>query len=344
MPLRTAKTLTMKSRRQLPSIVVQDVAGYNSWPMIQALGAKLVCAYSRGTAHTIADEDRGVYARTSTDHGQTWTPETVVANAAGYGEVVVGKGLDATGAMLLWVRRIGDDWNHDLYRTTDGVTFTLVATPQLAVTPVQITDVFSVPDVGLMALWFAGAYDDSAGHAWGTLTSSDDGATWTQSTIESGLPKSEWPTEPSAVYLGKDRILAIARTEEDRTTTRHQFQLVSTDDGATWTRAQTNIGDVCCSTPSLILDAETGLLSNYYYQRGHGVLWRRVVNPDDVFGHPLHWPPPEAVATGSRITFDAGNANATRTGGTHFVAFYSGEAPDTAILVAALPATQTRQA
>ncbi len=64
-----------------------------------------------------------------------------------YGEVAVGKGLDSTGAMFLWVRRIGKDWNHDLYRTTDGVTFTLVATPKLAVTPMQITDIFAVPKV-----------------------------------------------------------------------------------------------------------------------------------------------------------------------------------------------------
>jgi hypothetical protein len=244
--------------------------------------------------------------------------------------------------MLLWVRRIGEDWNHDLYRTTDGVRFTLVATPVLAVTPMQITDVFSVPTIRLMALWFAGQYDDSPSHSWGTLTSSDDGATWTQTTIESKLPKSEWPTEPSAVYLGNGRILAIARTEEGSVyTTRSQFQLVSTDYGATWTRSKTNIGDVCCSTPSLVLDVETGLLSNYYYQRGHGVLWRRVVAPDSAFDNPLQWPAPEAVATGSRITFDAGNVNATVIKGAHYLAFYSGKAPDTAILVSAVPAPST---
>jgi hypothetical protein len=217
--------------------VVQDVSGYNSWPMMQAIGDKLVCTYSRGTAHTIDEDARAVYARTSTDNGRTWTAETVVANTPGYGEVTVGKGLDANGAMLLWVRRIGKDWNHDLYRTTDGVAFTRVATPKLAVTPMQITDVFAVPTVGLMALWFAGQYDDSPTHSWGTLTSSDNGATWTQTTIESKLPKSEWPTEPSAVYLGQGRIFAIARIEGGgASTTQSQFQLVSTDYGATWTR------------------------------------------------------------------------------------------------------------
>jgi hypothetical protein len=274
--------------------VVQDVSGYNSWPMLQAIGEKLVCVYSRGTAHTIDEDARAVYARTSTDGGKTWTPETVVANTPGYGEVAVGKGLDSTGAMLLWVRRFGAGSFHDLYRTADGVTFALVATPKLAVTPVQITDVFAVPTVGLMALWFTGSYsNEGTNHAWGTLVSKDDGATWKQTVIESKLTKAEWPTEPAAVYLGNGRILAIGRSEEQGgpPATRLQFQMVSTDYGATWKREPTNIGDVFLSTPSLILDAETGLVSNYYYQRGKGgVLWRRVVHPAKVFDNPKNWP------------------------------------------------------
>ena len=318
--------------------VVQDVSGYNSWPMIQAIGDKLACVYSRGSGHSIGEDARAVYARTSTDGGKTWTPETVVANTPGYGEVEVGKGLDANGAMLLWVRRIGKDWNQDLYRTTDGVTFTLVTTPKLAVTPMQITDVFAVPQVGLMALWFAGNYKDDPVNAWGKVVSTDNGATWTQTVIESGLTRDDWPTEPAAVYLGNGRILVVARTESGSVyTTRAQFQMVSTDYGATWRRSRTNIGDITASTPSLILDPKTGLLSNYYYQRGKGVLWRRVVDPASVFDNPLNWPPPEAVAAGSRITFDAGNVNATVIGGTHYLAFYSGKAPDTAILVSVVP-------
>ena len=310
--------------------VVQDVSGYNSWPMMQALGGKLVCAYSRGKEHSIGEDARAVYARTSTDGGRSWTPETLVANTPGFGEVAVGKGLDADGAMLLWVRRVGTQWYQDLYRTSDGVTFTLLATPKLAVRPMQITDIFAVPKVGLMALWFAGDYGDKPTNAWGTVTSSDNGASWTQTVIESGLPKAEWPTEPAAVYLGDGRILAIARTETGPT----QFQLVSTDYGTTWRRARTNIGDVLASTPSLLLDAKTGRLSNYYYQRGQGLLRRRVVEPERVFDHPLDWPASEVVATGSAVTFDAGNVNATVIGDTHYLAYYSGKSPDTSVLVA----------
>jgi hypothetical protein len=320
--------------------VVQEARGYNSWPMLQAIGEKLVCVYSRGSGHTIGEDSRAVYARTSTDGGKTWTAETVVANTPGYGDVEVGKGLDSSGAMLLWVRRVGAKWHHDLYRTTDGVTFTLVATPELAVSPIQVSDIFSVPTVGLMALWFAGDYgSDGPNHSWGTLTSKDNGATWVQNVIESELPKAQWPTEPSAVYLGEGRILAIGRTEVGPV----QFQMISTDHGATWTRAQTNIGDIKASTPGLIYDADTGLLSNYYYHRGKGLLRRRVVDPDTVFSHPLHWPASEVVATGSQVTFDAGNANPTTIKNTHYVSFYSGKAPDTAVLVSALPAPTAKK-
>lgn len=328
-------SVTPAAQKLLPQLrVVQEARGYNSWPMIQAIGEKLVCVYSRGSGHMIGEDARAVYARTSTDGGTTWTAETVVANSPGYGDVEVGKGLDSNGAMLLWVRRVGVQWHHDLYHSTDGVTFTLVATPKLAVSPMQITDIFSVPTVGLMALWFAGDYGDKPTNAWGTLTSGDNGATWQQTSIESALPKAQWPTEPAAVYLGDGRILAIGRNEVGGA----QFQMVSTDYGKTWTRTPTNIRDVFASTPSLILDASTGLLSNYYYHRGAGVLRRRVVNPERVFNHPLNWPVPEPVAEGSKITFDAGNANATAIGDTHYVSFYSGKDLDTGILVSALPA------
>ena len=48
-------------------VAVTPCEGYNSWPMIQAVGGKLVCAYSRGSGHTIGEGRRGVYAKTSSD-------------------------------------------------------------------------------------------------------------------------------------------------------------------------------------------------------------------------------------------------------------------------------------
>lgn len=100
--------------------VVQNAPGYNSWPMVETVGGKVVCAYSKGSAHTIDEGKRGVYARTSADGGKTWGEEVCVANDSAVGEVTIGKGRDDGGAMLLWVRRWGKAKGHDLYRTTDA--------------------------------------------------------------------------------------------------------------------------------------------------------------------------------------------------------------------------------
>ena len=64
---------------------MQEADAYNSWPMVQALGDRLVCAYSRGRRHTIHEGERGVFARTSADGGRTWTPEVPDAVDPAYG-------------------------------------------------------------------------------------------------------------------------------------------------------------------------------------------------------------------------------------------------------------------
>ena len=180
---------------------VQSENGYNSWPFIQELNGKLVCAYSRGLAHDIRETVRGVYARTSVDGGRNWTEETLIANAPDECEVTTAKGLDADGAMLLWVRCAGSNWHHDLYRTRDGIRFQRIAMLRPDPMPMQITDIFTVPGTGLMSLWFSGSYNKKLHDcSWGTLISEDNGKTWKQHVVETGLGYYEWPTEPSAVY------------------------------------------------------------------------------------------------------------------------------------------------
>ena len=316
--------------------MVQDVSGYNSWPMVQAIGDRLVCAYSRGSAHTINEGKRGVFARTSPDCGKTWKDEVCVVNDSGLGEVTIGKGMADDGAMLLWVRNWGKLRRHDLYRSKDGVEWKKIATPTLNPMPMQITDIFKVDGGSLMSLWFAGSYSNKeGGHSWGTLTSVDGGRTWTQRTVESGLAKSEWPTEQSAIHLGNGRILAVARCESGG---KCQFQLTSVDNGVTWKRELTNIHDVRESTPSLIYDAKTRTVFNYYYQRGARKLKCRMANVDQVFGSPKSWPEPAVLAEGNEARdYDAGNVNATASGDRHSLALYTGSTTDTTVFVVTSP-------
>ena len=334
-----ARQMPMEAFGEAKVSIVQDVKGYNSWPMIQALEGKLVCAYSRGSAHTIDEGRRGVFARVSSDGGKTWGTEVCVANDPSVGEVTIGKGLDSTGAMLLWVRCWGPDSHHDLYRTVDGVTFEKIAVPKLDPMPMQITDSFHVPGVGLMSLWFAGDYKPGPRNSWGVLTSADDGRTWTQRTIEKNLEKTDWPTEPAGIWLGNGRILVVARSEG----APYQFQITSTDSGATWTRTKTNISDVNASTPSLIYDTKSGRLANYYYHRGARKMKCRTVDADYIFTHPNEWPEPETLAEGhEKRAWDAGNVNATVLDGWHYLATYTGTEHDTATLVVLVPVTCKR--
>ena len=336
----TMPEANMSPRGAAQVFVVQPTPEYNSWPMAQAFDGKVVCAYSRGSAHTINEGRRNTYARTSADGGKTWGAEVCVAGDPTIGEVAEGCGLDEKGAMLLWVRKWGGYKGHDVYRTKDGVKFEKVsslAMEALSPMPMQVMDVFGVPGTGLVSLWFAGNYQNKeSGHSWGMLVSADNGLTWKQRVVEENLAKADWPTEICAVHLGGGRILAIARCEGGG---GRQFQLTSLDGGATWSKSRTNIGDVCESTPSLIFDRETNLVSNYYYQRGAKKLKRRVADANSIFGRPEGWPEPETLADGSeKRAYDAGNVKATSCGDRHLLALYSGTETDCAVFMVSVPA------
>ena len=302
-------------------VTVDGSAGYSTWPMIQSVNGRLICIYSRGTGHDIGEAVRAVYARGSAD-GIHWDKEEFpVLNTAGCGDVPVGKGIDENGELLVWIRSYGKELHHTLFRSGDGRSFTPVCRPEFDPMPMQMTDIVHVPTVGLMCLWFAGTYQEEH-NSWGTMVSCDNGATWEQRIVEAELHIADWPTEPSAVYFGEGRILAVGRTESRRSSTEcAQFQLESSDYGRTWTKHRTNITDVATSTPSLILDPETGILSNYYFHRLRGILKCRRVKAVKIWGRPLDWPEPEILGFGSPI--DAGNVNAVRMGKRHFVAWYS---------------------
>jgi len=316
------------------AFAVENRPGYNSWPMMQAVGNRLVCCYSRGSGHTIDEGIRDAYAHTSADGGRTWSPEVCFANDQTVGEVLIGKGLDLNGAALFWVRCCGPRSHHDLYRTVDGVTFAKIAEPTLKPYPMQITDVFHAGGK-LMALWFATRYREDDEQSWGTLASADNGNTWVQTTVETVMKKAELPTEPCVVNLGGGRLLGLARTENGGDSLASQFQLTSVDNGVTWKKTRTNIRDVLASSPSLVYDAKTGLVANYYYERGRKVVKCRTAKADFIFDRPFDWPVPRAVLVGDEARpQDAGNVNAVAMNGRTYLAYYSGNETNTTVYVA----------
>jgi len=316
-----------------PTYAVEDAPGYNCWPMIQPVGDRLVCVYTIGKSHAPAEKGRATYARYSDDGGVSWSERKMIFHDPDCGTSSIGKGVDQDGAALFWVRRLGIEPRMALYRTTDGVDFELIAAPVMEPNAMQITDVFQTPE-GLMCMWFS---DDYSSHrdnkSWGSLLSRDNGHTWEQTVIEGDLPLGEWPTEPSVAVFGDGRLLAIGRAEGGGS----QFQLTSTDWGRTWSKTRTNIDDVLISTPSLIYDPATGIISNYYFERGKGCLKRRNADAQAVFADPCAWDDPEIVAWGNMLRpYDSGNANAVRMGDRHYVTYYAGDERDCKVLVASL--------
>jgi len=311
--------------------VVEPAVGYNCWPMIQSLGTNLVCVYTMGARHDPGEKGRGTYARVSSDGGRTWGERITVLQEEGSGITPIAKGLDANGRLLVWVRRYGKGPFMSLYRSSDGLAWELVAAPKLTPGPMmQITDVFQVPNVGLMSFWFGGSYgNDMKPRRWGVMTSGDNGATWVQRTCGEGMARADWPTEPSGVWLGDGRILALARTESGAPL----FQLTSSDSGRTWKVEKTNISDTRASTPTLLYDRKSDVVTAYYYHRGAGVLRRRTARAKDVFSNPKAWPDSVALASDGGHSIDAGNANATDGKAGRFVAYYTGKAPNCAVVV-----------
>ncbi len=320
--------------------VVSGVPGYNSWPMIQSFGDWLFCAYSRDSArpangHTIHPGSRDSYLRRSPDGGCTWSDETVVANDPLAGEVNEGIGLDETGAVVLWVRCLGGDRRHELYRTIDGRSVEKVAVVRPDPFPMQVMDPVRVEGLGLVSPWFAGNYRKDGSNSWGLLVSTDNGRTWSQRVIEKDLSVKEWVTEPSLVDLGGGRLLFVGRCEQGLGT---QFQVTSADGGKTWKKSRTNIGDVRESTPSLVYDAKSGLVANYYYHRGARKLKRRVADADFIFDHPDRWPEPEVLDEGfEQRAHDAGNVKATRLGDKDCCAWYTGTQSNATVVVTVVP-------
>lgn len=310
-------------------IEIQSPLKYTAWPFVENVGDKLVCVYSRGLGHEDGTSP-DIYRKTSSDGGLNWSIEKMIINTPNVRDTVTGKGKDLDGNMLMWVRKGSPGSQstvHHVYMTKDGDNFKEISTPTFQVVPSHIGDIFCVPTVGLMAF-----YNTVGTYSWGLVISTDNGVTWSQREIEGGLEASECPMEISAVYLDSGKILAIGRKEARSTDgTLAQFQLQSSDYGKTWSKTDTNITDIALSTPSIIYNTETDEISNYYFQRGVGVLKLRKSKAVDVWDNPLNWSKPKEIAYGTTNFQDTGNVNAVAYEDKHIAVYYSGDAINTGI-------------
>ena len=214
---------------------------------------------------------------------------------------------------------------HELYRL-DGTAMTQISTPDFYLPGgAHIGNIFSVEDE---LFCFYNTYGNT--RSWGLLKSVDDGLTWEQIPIEENLPKAECPVEIEGVYLGDGTILLLGRKDANEGTVA-MFQMQSTDYGKTWTREYTNITDALISSPSMILDSQSGDISLYYFARTTGNLKRREVNFKDVWNNPQNWSDFEILESESARGQDTGNVKTTSINGLHIATYYAGSSTNTGI-------------
>ena len=305
---------------------------YTAWPFIGVSKNKLICVYARGLGHTDSyQRSSSLFVKTS-KNGVLWSIEKEFLDTPKLRDTVTGKGNDSNGNLLIWIRKGSTgspDRSLELYRTSDGNDFTQISSPTFSTLPSHIGDIINVPNVGLMAFYNTLGSDS---YSWGLVISKDDGITWSQREIESGLTKAECPVEISCIRANDGKLLAIGRNEETTSDgVRAQYQLQSNDNGNTWTKLRTNITDISASTASLIYNPETDEISNYYYQRGAGKLKIRKSKVSDVWNNPTNWGASKTITNASTSGNDAGNVNAVEFNGYHIISFYSGDSENTGI-------------
>ena len=328
------------------TFVVDDSEAYNAWPYIRKLGEALLVVYSHTTGHEFTTGNVVTLARMSSDDARTWSEPVEIDFAEPPDGEWGACGIPVqTGDALYWHRYWkGNTRWHTLVRTGDGKRFSAVSKPKLDPMPVQIMEPVEIPGRGLVSLWFAGDYRKQDGHSWGLVVSKDSGRTWEQQVVEANLRKADWPTEPSLIHLGGNRLMAVARCEQrcEGNPVRRLFLMTSDDLGFTWHRRLTNIGDVLESTPSAIYDKDTDLVTLYYFQRGPGLLKRRTAKAAEVFGNPMAWSDPVVVACGRKQRdWDSGNVNALRVGDSDYLAYYAGDEKVASVLVSVVGGGET---
>ena len=298
---------------------------YSAWPMIGVAGNKLVCLYTVADQHSATTA--GLYMKTSTTNGLTWTEGKEIFTDKTGVKGITGVGQDSNGNMLIWYRNGSPGaWNttHELYKT-DGRIVTQVSVPDFALRGGHIGNIFSVEDD---LFCFYNTYGNN--RDWGLLKSSDDGITWEQIPIEVDVPKAECPVEIEGVYLGEGNILVLGRKDSNEGTIA-MFQIQSSDYGKTWTKEYTNITDAVGSSPSMILDKESGEVTLYFFARSSGQLKRRVVNASDVWDNPLNWSASEVLISEPYKGQDTGNVKSVVKDGLHYCTYYAGTSTTTGV-------------
>ena len=303
-------------------MVLSEPYNYSGWPLLGIMNNKLYCIYTIQDQHVSESSTdlSGLYIKES-NNGIIWKKTRNLFEGVPKCNGVTGIGNDSNGNLIMWGRNSVAPPYFRVYRrsenpTTGAVKMEIISTPS-GLPYGHIGNIFNANGV---LKCFYNTYGTS--REWGILSSSDDGETWTKTTIESGLTVAACPVEIDGFSFDGTKILAMGRNEESYAA-MYQIQF----DGTNWTKELTNITDVLQSSPSMVYDAENETIYLYYFQRRQnavGRLRKRINTLSSIWNNPTSWNDSEIIAEGTTSLLDNGNVKTIDFKGLQYSAFYSG--------------------
>lgn len=213
-----------------------DDGKFNSGPLMVRNSSTIFTFYRQGTGH-IGNDGKTVMTL-STDEGKTQSAPITVLSETGVDIRQAGGGMTPTGRIILFLAKYNADTQTSIsqgyiYSDDNASTWSPYQTIPHATTPTEFSLYGKMIEINggkLMMSW----YGTTAGNNSEvyTITSTNNGTTWSAPVTVSSTPKVSAEINESAFWhLGSGVIIGVCRND-----TSGKFkQVISTDNAVTWT-------------------------------------------------------------------------------------------------------------
>lgn len=304
--------------------IIKEDDVYNSWPsLIKTSTGRLICMFNSGASHTIENGSvrvlgRKVCLKYSDDLGITWSDVVDVRydiNSSFMSHSIIGL---TNGNIIVSIEEFlsgGNTRNFIMTSLDDGITwnetFDFVNSIDTAIRATGNCNMFFEIGQGKIMSFKHVVYGTDQ-YGVSAIFSDDNGVTWNSSTVvvtadKSGYDKIPW--EIRGVYLGENKIIALGRNDSG-----NLYQIISSDNGITWSVNTTNISDARSVCVDLVYFSEDKCLVLYYSDRASNTIKRRIVNADLIFLNETQWLSPDIIGytSSNRAASDFGYITAIR--------------------------------
>lgn len=282
---------------------------------------RVVVLYNLGNYHADPTNEMNLVATWSDDRGRTWQKEPILVKHSTDqgGTKTFSVGYAADGSIIAWSETTpagasggdpGDGFpTFSVHRSADGGQTWTEIIPSFTPT-YDINEIYGMrirpSDGALQAMWF----DSVGSSAWGWLLSYDNGATWTQTRLQTGQSLEDQVAELHIVYNAAGLGIAHSRRRSG-SSSQTPYRLRSADGFDTFDRATSNITDNGRSNIAMALLRKNMVVAVGAY-RGEGVtkalMWARWAYFEDLWNDKDALSAPQYFARGGSTADSSGDS------------------------------------